>query len=330
VKTKVARADASGECADALAEAVALLHAEELVALPTETVYGLAAAAFSEKAVTKIFETKERPRFDPLIVHLPDRDWLERVAELEPNVRTLVDKLVDRFWPGPLTLLLPRTSLIPDIVTAGLTSVAVRMSAHPIFSAVIQSFGKPLAAPSANRFGRISPTSAQHVLEELANKIPLIVDGGATTHGIESTIISIGKGALTILRDGPISEEELSEFSPIKRETTTASRPAAPGQLRSHYAPRTPLVIVEDISQFAIPSGQRCGALIWSNSPFSERFVEARRLSRTGDLREAAVNLFRYLRELDHADLDCIVAEAVPARGIGFAIKDRLERAAHR
>lgn len=329
MKTEIARTATPNEHKTAVARAVCLLGAGEVVALPTETVYGLAADALSPTAVAKIFETKERPRFDPLIVHLPERDWLPRVAKIDQDSEHIVEKLIERFWPGPMTLLLSRTDLIPDIVTAGLTSIAVRMSADPIFLETVRAFGRPLAAPSANRFGRISPTSAQDVFEELAGRIPLIVDGGPTRHGVESTIVSVEKDGLTILREGPVTREELAEFGQLKRATNRASRPTAPGQLPSHYAPRTRLLMVNDISNFEVAPGLRYGALLWASSSFPEAFVESRQLSANGDLREAAANLFRYLRELDGAGLDCIVAEAVPQEGVGIAITDRLQRAAH-
>ncbi|HEY1769419.1 MAG TPA: L-threonylcarbamoyladenylate synthase [Chthoniobacterales bacterium] len=325
MQTEIVSARSPNECD----KAVALLRAGEIVALPTETVYGLAADALNPEAVAKIFEAKERPRFDPLIVHLPARDWLERVAQIDAGASSLVVRLIQRFWPGPLTILLPKTDLIPDIVTAGLTNVAVRMSAHPVFAAIARELDRPLAAPSANRFGRVSPTTAAHVSEELDGRIPLIVDAGATEHGLESTIVRVGGNRLTILREGPITREVLAEFGEVDAETS-ATRPNAPGQLASHYAPRTPLVIAENISQFAPPAHQRCGALLWSSAPFSETFVESRRLSTTNDLREAAANLFREMRELDRAGLDLIVAEAVPEKGLGVAIMDRLRRAAHR
>jgi L-threonylcarbamoyladenylate synthase len=325
VKTEIAKTDSPNEWSRAVARALDLLDAGEVVALPTETVYGLAADALSTAAVAKIFETKERPRFDPLIVHLPERNWLPRIAKSSKLVETLIAK----FWPGPLTVLLPKTELIPEIVTAGLATVAVRMSAHPIFARVARNFGRPLAAPSANRFGRISPTRAEHVLEELDGRIPFIVDGGATEHGVESTIVRPEGVGLTILRKGPITREQLEEFAEVRSETATGSRPDAPGQVASHYAPHTPLRIVEDISSVEVPHGQRYGALLWSSAPFSETFVESRRLSTTNDLREAAANLFRELRELDRAGLDCIVAEATPETGLGAAIMDRLRRATH-
>ncbi|MGH8095031.1 MAG: L-threonylcarbamoyladenylate synthase [Chthoniobacterales bacterium] len=328
MKTVIAPASTPNERAEAVAHAVALLAAGEVVALPTETVYGLAADALSAKAVIKIFETKERPHFDPLIVHLPERDWLDRVAIIESETRSRIEKLVAAFWPGPLTIVVPRAEIIPSLVSAGLTTVAVRMSAHPLFSEVVQAFAQPLAAPSANRFGRISPTSAADVAEELSGRIPLIVDGGATQHGIESTVIAPREGGIEVLRSGPITREELARFGDVR--SRVPGRAESPGQLASHYRPQTPLMITEDISEIAVPRAKRYGALLWSDAPFSETFVESRRLSTKGDLREAAANLFRQLRELDHANLDCIVAEALPEEGLGVAIMDRLRRAAHR
>lgn len=187
--------------------AVELLRKGEIVALPTETVYGLAANALDPIAVAKIFEAKQRPSFDPLIVHLPEFDWFERVANIPTQDRQLVFALVEKFWPGPFTIVLPKHEIIPDIVTAGLATVAVRISAHPIFREIVREFGSPLAAPSANRFGRISPTSAEHVAEELS--IPLVIDGGPTQHGLESTIVALKSGKIDILRRGPITDEQL-------------------------------------------------------------------------------------------------------------------------
>ncbi|MDQ3414663.1 MAG: L-threonylcarbamoyladenylate synthase [Verrucomicrobiota bacterium] len=327
MKTEIAATGTPNEKASAVRWAVALLQSGEIAALPTETVYGLAADALSATAVVKIFETKERPRFDPLIVHLPELAWVERVAVIEENARPLIERLIAKFWPGPLTIVLPRREIVPSIVTAGLETIALRMSAHPIFSEVVRAFGGPLAAPSANRFGRISPTAAAHVMEELSGRIPLIVDGGPTEHGIESTVVAPRHGVIEVLRSGPITREELGKFGEMRSRGSGA--PESPGQLPSHYRPQTPLVIADDITQIAVPHGQRFGALLWSDQPFSESFMESRRLSTTGNLREAAANLFRQLRELDHSGLDCIVAEALPEEGLGVAIMDRLRRAAH-
>jgi L-threonylcarbamoyladenylate synthase len=211
------------------------------------------------------------------------------------------------------------------LVTAGLNTVAVRLSAHPVFSEIIQTFGGPLAAPSANQFGRISPTTAAHVREELEGLVPLIVDAGPTIHGLESTIIALRKGRIEILRRGPVTQEQLAEFGEIAVIGPT-SHPEAPGQLPSHYAPRTPLVLVDDAATFNCPAGKRCGLLAW-NRPEQDEFAEVRRLSKRQDVAEAATNLFRYLRELDGQSLDLIVAEKVPDQGLGAAINDRLRRA---
>jgi L-threonylcarbamoyladenylate synthase len=334
---------------EAVAAAAAALAAGEPVALPTETVYGLAADALRPDAVVKIFEAKERPFFDPLIVHLPSRDWLERVAIIPAESRALVERLLAKFWPGPLTLVLPRQSIVPDIVTSGLETVAVRMSAHPMFRAVIERFGKPLAAPSANRFGRISPTAAAHVRSELAGRIPLIVDGGATEHGLESTIVKVDGVRLTILRAGPVTPEELGVRN-AECGTPSGLQPEAPGQLASHYAPRTRLRLsgrvgvppaqrgilprnTEDPRQDAEGGGRdahptRIGLLAWNDPAPSSQYAAVEILSPTGDLREAAATLFAKMRRLDEAGLDLILAEPVPEHGLGIAIMDRLRKAA--
>jgi tRNA threonylcarbamoyl adenosine modification protein (Sua5/YciO/YrdC/YwlC family) len=521
------------------AAVVELLRKGEIVALPTETVYGLAADALNPIAVAKIFEAKERPRFDPLIVHLPNRDWLEKIADLPAHDQQQVLKLIDKFWPGPLTLVLPKRKIVPEIVTAGLDTVAVRISAHPVFSEIVRTFGRPLAAPSANRFGRVSPTTAQHVLDELDGRIPLIIDAGPTEHGIESTIVAVHEGAISVLRRGPITEEQLRGigFQPIdsykqiqirrgtylphwtqegatyavtfcladalpakvvsdlesgrreivgrlhkqkcelteteerrlahlfsqkvercldaghgkcwlrdekvarivhdalfhfegrrydliawcimpnhvhvivhpilghalsdilhtwksftaqranrllhrsgkfwqpesydhlirneadlrnqvrhvlenpqkaglkawrwvangislrptsNRQDADATSPVrTPGQLPSHYAPKKPFRIIDNAELFTQQKNQRIGLLAWHRIESQRKFAAIRHLSGRQDLREAAANLFRYLRELDQSELDLIVAERVPLRGLGAAIMDRLQRAAH-
>jgi L-threonylcarbamoyladenylate synthase len=348
VKTEIVSAQ---ECA----KAIRLLRDGEVVALPTETVYGLAADALNPDAVAKIFEAKERPRFDPLIVHLPNRETLDEIAIVESQ---LARELMEKFWPGPLTIIFPKREIIPDIVTAGLETVAVRMSTHPVFSEVASVLNRPLAAPSANRFGRISPTTAQHVFDELSGRIPLIVDGGATEHGIESTIVQIADGTIEVLRRGPITNECLSgmSFSPSwsalragsqlisHRQDADATAISAPGQLPTHYAPRTKLIVVESLGNFSVPPGKRVGALSFrpvavtgdpdrprpttAATKASTDFAAMRHLSERGDLREAAANFFRMLRELDAENLDLIVAERVPEEGIDAAINDRLTRAA--
>jgi L-threonylcarbamoyladenylate synthase len=345
VKTNLLPADNAAALEHAVTSAVRELAAGQPVALPTETVYGLAADALQPAAVARIFEAKERPFFDPLIVHLPDRSWLERIAVLPEESRGLIEALIGEFWPGPLTLVLPRRELVPDLVTAGLATVAVRMSAHPVFRAVIERFGGPLAAPSANRFGRISPTAAAHVASELDGRISLILDGGPTEHGLESTIVKVEGTNLKVLRAGPVPAEALariqrkwressrrnateeSESVPIKPKP--GSEPAiaveAPGQLKSHYAPRTPLTLGSE--RETVISARRLGLLAFRNAPLGE-FDAVEILSASGDLREAAATLFAKMRRLDEANLDLILAEFVPEEGLGIAIMDRLRKAA--
>ena len=307
--------------------AVELLRAGEVVALPTETVYGLAADALNPIAVAKIFEAKERPRFDPLIVHLPGRDWLEKIAQIPAQDRQLITKLTEEFWPGPFTIILPKSEVVPEIVTAGLDTVAVRMSAHSVFGDIIRALGKPLAAPSANRFGRLSPTTAEHVSDELNGRIPLIVGAGPTEHGIESTIVMVQGGRIDIFRRGPITAEQLSQFADVSL-VSARTKISAPGQLPSHYAPKTPLRVIDDAKTIPITT-RRVALLAWNPVENQMRFIAVRQLSSKQDLREATANLFRYLRELDALEVDLIAAERVPAQGLGAAILDRLERAAH-
>ena len=309
--------------------AVELLRKGDVVALPTETVYGLAAKAVNPIAVAKIFEAKERPRFDPLIVHLPNRDWLGKIVDVPAGDRQLIGKLTEKFWPGPFTMILPKRGIIPHITTAGLHTVAVRFSAHPVFAEIVAELDEPLAAPSANRFGRISPTTARHVLDELDGRIPLIIDAGPTEHGIESTIVGIRDGKIMIFRRGPVTHEQLSEFAEVTW-MSAASEISSPGRLPSHYAPRTPLRLIDNAEGFPVEKDRCVGLLAW-NGGFRapQAFAAVRILSDRRDLKEAAANLFRYLRELDTLSLDLIVAERVPPQGLGAAIMDRLERAAH-
>ena len=322
--------------------AVELLRKGDVVALPTETVYGLAANALNPIAVAKIFEAKERPRFDPLIVHLPNREWLKRISDLPAGDRQLILKLADKFWPGPFTMVLPKREIVPDIVTAGLDTVAVRLSAHRVFAEIVGKLDEPLAAPSANRFGRVSPTTAQHVLDELDGRIRLIVDAGPTEHGIESTIVAVRDGRIAVLRRGPITHERLSEFAEVS-SVLASPKICSPGQLPSHYAPKTPLRLIDNAEAFSPQKSKRVGLLAWhaekgelkltqrrTEDRRSLKFAAVRSLSEQQDLREAAANLFRHVRELDALGLDLIVAERVPSRGLGAAILDRLERASHR
>ena len=333
MKTAVCDAADPASRQEAVRRAVKELTDGGVVAIPTETVYGLAADALKPEAVARIFEAKERPFFDPLIVHLPDLSWLDRATEVPTGERDLVRRLTARFWPGPLTLVLPRREIIPDIAAAGLPTVAVRMSANAILMGVLRAFGKPVAAPSANRFGKISPTTAAHVLSELGGRIPLLLDGGPCLVGVESTIIALRDGGIEILREGPVTREDLAPFAPLAPRVSGAGVPApgnplAPGQLKSHYAPGTPLRIVDDPARLPPAPGMRRGLLAWCSGEFSG-FDRIEVLSETGDLREAASRLFAAMRRLDEGGLDLIIAERIPETGLGAAIMDRLNRAAH-
>jgi L-threonylcarbamoyladenylate synthase len=324
--------------ASALPDAVAELRRGEPVALPTETVYGLAADALNPTAVARIFEAKERPFFDPLICHVPSAAWIEKLTlPIGPAAESLVQRLVERFWPGPLTIVLPRRlDVVPDLVAAGLPTVALRWSAHPVFRAVIEAFGGPLAAPSANRFGRISPTTGAHALAELEGRIPLVIDAGPTDHGLESTIVRPREdGRLEILRPGPITAEMLSEFAVIAPVATTVGVddiPQAPGQLASHYAPRTPMVLhMGHVALRESTSAGRVGLLAWRRDSIPEElerlFAVAEFLTDRGDAREGAARLFAALRRLDESGVALIAAEPAPNEGLGVAINDRLTRA---
>ena len=327
------------EMKDAVTEACALLRAGEIVALPTETVYGLAADAFNPEAVAKVFAAKERPSFDPLIVHIASRGDLKNVAIVPDDIVETVNKLTAAFWPGPLTLILPKHPDVPDLVTSGLPTVAVRQSAHPVFRAVNKELGHPIAAPSANRFGRISPTSASAVMKELGGRIPLIVDAGACAEGVESTIISIEpregkKPVFRLHRAGPITKEQLQEFGRVEKiREIKADAPQAPGQLESHYAPLTPLILLEKPEDFAPEEGKKYGLLSYTgedDSPYVTlhdwEVIESLSPG-SGKLAEAAIRLFFVMRQLDEAGLDAIIAEPVSETGLGVAIMDRLRRA---
>ncbi len=324
----------------AVSEAAELLAAGEIVALPSETVYGLGADAFNADAVAKIFAAKERPSFDPLIVHISRKGEMYDLANVDDSIKDTVEKLASTFWPGPLTLVLPKKDVVPDIVTSGLPTVAIRQSAHPIFRAVCKELGRPIAAPSANRFGRISPTSASAVMKELEGRIPLIVDGGACCEGLESTIISIepreGKKPLFwLLRAGPVTKEQLQPFGRVEKvKLKPGEAVQAPGQLASHYAPRTPLILLTKPSDFVPEEGKRYGLLSYRGEE-NDGYLDLHEWEMieslspgNGKLAEAAIRLFFLMRQLDEAGLDAIVVEPVSETGLGVAIMDRLRRAA--
>ena len=307
-----------------LARAARLLREGGVVAVPTETVYGLAANAFDAEAALQVFVIKERPSFDPLIVHVGERSEVARVArDLPPGA----EALMDAFWPGPLTLVLPRSAEVPDVVTSGLDTVGVRMPAHPLLRELLGQLDFPLAAPSANPFGYVSPTTAQHVADQLGDRVPYILDGGPCVVGVESTILGHESGRWRLYRPGGIGMEDVTRVLGKEPEVQAQSplQLPAPGMLASHYAPRKPVVLGDLDELHAAHAGERTATIAFQR----ERSPgPCRVLSPSGDLAEAARNLFAALRELDASDVAVILAEPVPEEGLGRAINDRLRRAA--
>ncbi len=299
-----------------------------LVAFPTETVYGLGADACNPEAVARIFEVKRRPSFDPIIVHIADPESAITYGEIQSGKAA---ELAARFWPGPLTLVVPKSSAVPPIVTAGLGTVALRVPAHPAALALIRASGRAIAAPSANLFGRVSPTDARHVAEQLGNGgVDLILDGGACVVGIESTIVSLAEEPPLILRAGGIPIEQIEQvLGPARRFTGNLERPLAPGQLERHYATRTPLrIAAEDDPE--VPAGRGVGLLSLGPPAHPEKYAAVEILSASSNLREAAAHFFAALHSLDSLGLDAIIASPFPERDLGVAIMDRLRRCAAR
>jgi len=303
-------------------KAKALLEKGELVAIPTETVYGLAGNALNTSAVTKIFTAKDRPQFDPLIVHVPDLDHAKNYVEDIPDKAIALAK---KFWPGPLTLLLNRKPIIPDLVTSGLPTVGIRCPDHALTRGLLKSLSFPLSAPSANPFGYISPTRPEHVNEQLGNKISYILDGGVCTVGIESTIVGFENDQVVILRMGGLSVEAIeSVVGKVSVQIHSSSNPKAPGQLKNHYAP-TKKVVLGNLPDLIKQHGSHAGVLAFQTDyKQPHQFV----LSPAGKLEEAAQHLFSALRTLDKLPVEIILAELVPEIGLGRAINDRLRRAA--
>jgi L-threonylcarbamoyladenylate synthase len=305
-----------------------LLEEGKLVAIPTETVYGLAGNGFSAEAVSEIFRVKNRPFFDPLILHIADRSKLESLVTVLPWQAHL---LAEAFWPGPLTLLLQRQPQIPDLVTSGLPRVAVRVPQHPLAQALLSTLNFPLAAPSANPFGYISPTTALHVAKQLGTQIPYILDGGPCQVGIESTIVGFHEdGKPVVYRKGGIGLEDLEQVvGKVEVMARSSSRPGAPGMLDQHYAPRKPLLLGHIPDLLAQYSGKPVAVLSFQEEYLLENpeIVASKVLSSRGDVQEAARNLFGAMRALDESEGVCILAEKVPEKGLGLAINDRLQRA---
>ena len=310
--------------------AATLLRAGRLVAFPTETVYGLGADATNVMAVAAIFEAKQRPTFDPLIVHVAD---FAQLADLVTAFPPAAKRLADRVWPGPLTLVLPKRSSIPDLVTAGLPGVGVRIPRHPLALQLLKSAGCPVAAPSANPFGGISPTTARHVFDGLGDKVDAILDGGPCAVGVESTVVSFMESRPIVLRPGGCPIEDIERLiGPVDRAVPDPSRDdsaqPAPGMLSRHYSPRTPLMLIDADHDAIAVSGRSCGLLTYGTGTESGPFVRIENLSPPCDLQTCAARFFAALRSLDSLSLDVIIARRFPEFGLGIALNDRLRRAA--
>jgi len=298
----------------------------EIVSIPTETVYGLAGNALKEESVDLIFNLKKRPAFNPLIVHIPDVNFLDRVAENIPDPAKL---LANHFWPGPLTLILKKKASIPNRVTAGKDTVAVRVPNHPLTLELLKKLPFPLAAPSANPFGSISPTLAIHVYKYFGDKVPFILDGGSCKSGLESTIIGFENETPVLYRHGALALEKIKEvIGPVKELIKNDQNPQAPGMLSKHYAPQTETIrsenILETIANFP---NKKIGVLSFQKIELSEEITHQEILSEKGHLEEAARNLYAALHRLDQLQLELIVVPYFPNHGLGKTINDRLQRA---
>jgi L-threonylcarbamoyladenylate synthase len=337
-ETAVLEVDPLNPDRSAIRRAAQVLRAGGLVAFPTETVYGLGADATSEAAVRGIFEAKGRPASDPLIVHVADADDLASVAGKVPK---LAAKLGERFWPGPLTLVVPRGEAIPAIVSSGRDTVAVRVPRHPVALALIRQAGVPIAAPSANLFSRPSPTRAAHVLEDLDGRIDMILDGGPAAVGVESTVLDLTVDPPQVLRPGGTGLEELAvvlgEVSFQPRTANAGAAQASPGMLLKHYSPRARMLLVAGgperlrrLAREALDKGERVGVLLYDedSAALEGLAVETGRLGPAGEPEQAAGRLFDQLRRLDRLGVDVILARAPPKEGLGLAVWDRLFRAA--
>ncbi len=310
-----------------ISKAVHILKQEDVVAIPTETVYGLAGNIYSEKAIKKIFEIKKRPLFNPLIVHLYALEQVEELAsEFPPKARLLAE----HFWPGPLTLILKKKANVPDLITAGKDTVALRIPNHPITLSLLRQLPFPIAAPSANPSNRISPTKSSHVEEYFKNVISTVLEGGECRKGIESTIIGFESDEAVIYRLGSLALDDIERvIGKLKVKNKKEELPNAPGMLARHYAPITKTYLVDDIKGFlANFPNLSVGVLKFTGHIESENIKQLEILSKSGDLNEAAANLYNALHKLDKLKLDLIVAERFPDEGLGQSINDRLERAA--
>ena len=310
---------------EAIHHAAEIIQRGGIIAFPTETVYGLGADAFNPLAIARIFEIKRRPYFDPLIVHVANLTDLEKlVLEIPSDAK----KLMERFWPGPLTVVLPKKAEVPDLVTAGLPTVAVRMPKHPMTLSLIELADCPIVGPSANPFGYLSPTTAEHVRDQLGGQIDFILDGGPCEVGVESTILSFLEKRPRLLRPGGLTLEKIeSIIGTVEVNPIEEGRPSAPGMLPRHYAPLTPIILKSWKENLASYRNKKVGLLAFQEPNNALKFNHIEVLSKKGDFREAAANLFGAIRRLDGFNLDLILAEPIPEVGLGRAIMDRLRRA---
>jgi len=312
----------------AIHKAADIIKRGGIVAFPTETVYGLGADAFNPMAVARVFEVKQRPYFDPLIVHIGD---LSEINKLIKEIPYDAGRLIECFWPGPLTIVLFKKENVPDIVTSGLQTVAVRMPKHEMTLKLIKLSGTPVVGPSANPFGYLSPTKAEHVREQLGDQIDFILDGGPCEVGLESTIISFVEKNPKLLRPGGIPLEEIEAIiGKVEIDVNNHKNPSAPGMLPKHYAPRTPILLEWSQKTIRKYRDKKVGLLAFKDPGPLDSINPIEVLSKNGDLREAAANLFTAIRRLDQLGLDLILAEPVPEVGLGRAIMDRLQRASHK
>ena len=307
-------------------KAIQILNLDGLVAIPTETVYGLAGNIYSATAVKRIFDLKQRPSYNPLIVHIGS---IEQLHDLVQDIPEKAKILADKFWPGPLTMVSKKKEIVPDTVTAGKDTVAVRIPNHPVTLELLQLLDFPLAAPSANLFGLISPTQAEHVADYFKDDLPMILDGGNCQNGIESTIIGFENNEAVLYRLGSLSVEDIEDaIGSIKIKNKKEESPDAPGMLSKHYAPKTPTFLEEDVATLIKKNKEKKIGLLLFDKPLETEIVYHQEIvSKNRDLREAASNLYAAMHRLDKMNLDIIIAQKFPDYGLGKSINDRLTRA---
>ncbi len=308
-------------------QSVEILKSGGLVAFPTETVYGLGADGLNSIAISKIFEVKQRPTFNPLILHISSPTMLDEIAEYSNDKISL---LINKFWPGPLTLVLKKKKIVPYIVTAGLETVAVRMPNNKIALELIEKLGKPIAAPSANSFSKLSPTKAEHVEKQLGEKVDIILNGGSCNVGVESTIIEITENAQFLLRPGGVAKEDIEKvIGKLFKPNHKIEAPNSPGQLKIHYAPNIPIFFYDEnkINSF---SDKKIGGIFFNKVKNKNKFRVVKILSKKSDLHEAAANLFSYLPAMENLNLKAIFVEPIEKVGLGTAIMDRLTKAVNK